>query len=266
MLESILFVAALAIAYITIVFVVAQVIGRMDIVDVAWGGAFIVIALSSYMFGSGGALQTLVTVLVLVWGIRLGYYIFRRILNSKKEDERYSDMRKKWRENVAVNAYFRVFLVQGLLAVVISASVIAINLYEPTALDTFFGANEIGVAALFGTLLWLVGFWFEAVGDAQLKAHLANPENKGKLMTSGLWRYTRHPNYFGEATQWWGIWVISLSVPLGWMTIIAPLTITLLLVYVTGVPLTEQRFEGRKGWKEYRARTSKFLPLPPKTR
>lgn len=247
--------ALIVLIYVTAVFGIAWRIERIDIIDIAWGGAFIVIALGSFMYGPKGILQMLTTGLVCIWGIRLAYYIFRRIKTSTKEDPRYTDMRAKWKGRPATNAYLRIFLVQGILAALISASVVAINFSETSTLNSWV---YIGVG------VWMVGFLFEAIGDAQLRQHLADPKKKGMLMISGLWRYTRHPNYFGEATQWWGIWLLSLAVPFGWLTIIAPITITYLLLFVSGVPLTEKRFASRAGWADYRKRTSKFLPLPPK--
>lgn len=176
-------------------------------------------------------------------------------MHSSGEDPRYKEMSKQWKGSAALNAYLRIFVVQGILATAVSASVIAVNLSHESAISAW---------TFVGAAIWLVGFLFELIGDAQLKKHLANPKNKGNLMTGGLWRYTRHPNYFGEATQWWGIFVIALAVPLGWVSVIAPLTIMILLLFVSGVPLTEKRFEGRPGWREYKKRTSVFLPLPPK--
>lgn len=255
MTTEILIVLAAVLVYITIVFAFAWRIGRLDIVDIAWGGAFIIAAVTSLMLGLAGPLQLVVTALVVIWGARLGYYILKRVIGSK-EDPRYTEMRLKWKGNAAINAYTRVFLVQGILAVIVSAAVITINLSNVT---------ELGVWTLSGASIWIIGFLFESIGDAQLKRHLANADNKGKLMTSGLWRYTRHPNYFGEATQWWGIWVIALSVPFGWLAIVSPLLTTYLLLFVSGVPLTERRFEGRPGWSEYKQRTSKFIPLPPRS-
>lgn len=257
MLEKIGLIIAAVLVYISIVFVVSQIRKRTDIVDVAWGGAFIVAAVTSLVLGGAGALQLVVTSLVIIWGVRLGYYILRRLLASQGEDARYRDLKAKWKSSATVNIFVRIFLIQGVLALVISASVIFINLADP---------REVGVLAIIGSAVWLVGFLFEAIGDAQLKAHLANSKNKGTLMTSGLWKYTRHPNYFGEATQWWGIFIIALSVPFGWATIISPLLITYLLLFVSGVPLTEKRFEGRPGWDEYKRKTSKFFPLPPKSK
>lgn len=255
-MNDFLFVFGAVMVFITTVFAVAMHLKRLDVVDIAWGGAFIVAALTSYLLGGEQAgTQALATGLVFVWGLRLGLSILRRFYGSKKEDERYTDLRKQWKGNLYVNSYIRIFLVQGVLATIVALSVIVINLSEPQA---------IGVLALVGLLVWFVGFYYESVGDEQLRRHLSNPANKGKIMTNGLWRYTRHPNYFGESVQWWGIWLISLSVPWGWATIIAPLTITYLLLFVSGVPLTEKRFEGRTGWESYKKRTSVFVPLPPK--
>ena len=256
MIEQLAIIGLAAVAFMTIVFLAAQKIKRLDIVDAAWGVVFIVIAFGSLWLGPAGPLQLLATSLVTIWGARLSFYIARRLARSSSEDPRYTAMRQTWKGSAALNAYLRIFVTQAFLAFVISASVITINLGNVVTID---------VVAVAGGLVWLIGFLFEAVGDAQLRRHLASPANKGKLMTSGLWRYTRHPNYFGEAVQWWGIFIIALYVPWGWLTIIAPVTITVLLLCVSGVPMTEKRFEGKPGWDAYKKRTSVFIPLPPKS-
>jgi steroid 5-alpha reductase family enzyme len=253
------FVFLSVIVYMTIVFVLSRLLKRMDIVDAAWGGGFIVAALTSFFVNDQGLMfgcnaQTLVTGLVVLWGARLAYFIIRRLLKHP-EDKRYVELRNSWKGNVAVNSYARIFLTQGLLATIISIAVIHINISAP---------ENLGYFTLVGLAIWLIGFFFEAVGDAQLKKHIADPKNKGALMTSGLWKYTRHPNYFGEATMWWGIFVIVLGTPYGWVGIITPVLITYLLVFVSGVKMSEKRFEGRKGWAAYKAKTSMFLPLLPK--
>jgi len=245
--------------FMTIVFTLSRIVKRMDVVDAAWGGGFIVAALASFSLNDTGLAigwnaQTVVTALVVVWGGRLAYYIIKRLLKHP-EDKRYVDLRKEWKGNAAVNSYLRIFLTQGLLATVISIAVIHIN---------FSPEQAVGPIVYAGIVIWVVGFIFESVGDAQLKKHLSDPKNKGKLMTGGLWKYTRHPNYFGESTMWWGIFVISLSTPLGWIGIITPVLITYLLLFVSGVKMSEKRFEGRKGWAAYKKKTSIFLPLPPK--
>lgn len=247
--------------FLTAIFFVARAKNRYDVIDIAWGLAFIAIAGVSYIVQSEIkfiSVQTLTTLLVIVWGLRLSLHINARWSHSTKEDARYTDMRHKYSKlpgGAALNMYTRVFLVQAILAVIISTSVIIINASAPVPL---------GWAAVIGVIIWMIGFFFESTGDKQLQNHLANPKNKTKLMTSGLWKYTRHPNYFGEAIQWWGIWVIALSVPFGWVGMISPIVITILLVFISGVPLTEKRFEGRPGWEKYKKETSIFLPLPPK--
>jgi steroid 5-alpha reductase family enzyme len=114
-------------------------------------------------------------------------------------------------------------------------------------------------------IVWILGYIFEVIGDRQLQHFVAQPDNRGKLMTSGLWKYSRHPNYFGELTMWWGIWLISLSVTNGLLTIIAPLTITFLLRFVSGVPLLEKKYAGNPDWEIYRRKTSVLIPLPPRS-
>lgn len=255
-IETIGVVFVVLLAYFSLVFVLAWIKKRLDIVDIAWGGAFILAAVTGLFLGKPAVLQWIVASLVVIWALRLSGSIFVRFAKSKSEDFRYIEMRRKWKQNVAMNAYLRIFVVQAFLATVISLSTIYITVANTTTLST---------AVFLGLGIWLVGFLFEAVGDFQLRRHVADPKNKGKLLTSGLWRYTRHPNYFGEATVWWGVFVIALSVPYGWITVIAPLTITFLLLFVSGVPLTEKKFEGVPGWEEYKKRTSAFFPLPPRS-
>ena len=244
--------------FMTLIFAVSRFLRRTDVVDAAWGPAFLVAALSAFILNQfelpiGFNVQTVVTALVAVWALRLSFTITKRLL-KKPEDIRYVNLRKEWKGNEFANTYLRIFAVQAVLATVISSAVIHINLSLPTVLGTF---------AYVGIAVWVIGFLFESIGDAQLKRFLANSKNKGKLMTSGLWKYTRHPNYFGEATMWWGIFIIALSTPYGWLGIITPVVITYLLLFVSGVPMTEKAFEGKPGWDAYKAKTSKFLPLPP---
>lgn len=248
--------------FISTVFALARKIDRYDVIDIAWGLAFIAVAVISFtnsVLTSTITVQLIVTIIVTAWGMRLALHIYGRWANSS-EDKRYYDMRRayqKKRGGVAVNMYVRVFLLQALVAVIISLPVIIINGHaqlEPT------GMVWVGV------LCWAAGFFFEAGGDYQLKQFIRKSANKGRLMTSGLWRYTRHPNYFGEIVQWWSIWGIAVVVApsLWWISALGPIVITTLLLFVTGIPLTEKHFKGRPGWAEYKRRTSVFIPLPPK--
>jgi steroid 5-alpha reductase family enzyme len=258
--STVIFCSIGSIVFLSYIFMVAKLKNRYDLVDVAWGLTFISIAAISYMGGMYPtySIQTLVLILVVVWGFRLSLHVYSRWNAARSEDKRYGNLRKQYAKKwggTGLNVYFRVFIFQAILAVIVSLPVIVVNTSEVT-MPT--------VVTLIGLIVWLIGFYFEAVGDYQLKRHIKNPKNKGKLMTSGLWKYTRHPNYFGEATQWWGIFIITLTMPYWGIAIIGPVVITALLLFVSGVPLTEKHFVGRSGWDKYVRRTSKFLPLPPK--
>jgi steroid 5-alpha reductase family enzyme len=249
--------AIIVILFMTIVFAISRLLKRTDLVDAAWGLAITVAAIASFVIGEqtiGWNVQTLIVGLIAVWGVRLSYTISVRFRRTE-EDKRYIELRKKWHGNEALNTYGRIFIVQAIFATIIGLGSVTVNALE---------IIQIGVIALIGVIVWLVGFIFESIGDWQLKQFLADKSNKGKLMTKGLWQYTRHPNYFGEAAQWWGIFIIAVSLPQGWLAIISPVLITYLLLFVSGVPMTEKAFEGRKGWKAYQKQTSKFLPLPPR--
>ena len=253
-------ISLIAVLFMSVVFVISGLLKRTDIIDIAWGLIFIVIAAASWLLNSnpvetGWNIQTIVTGLVLLWGLRLSTTLFMRIA-SHPEDKRYVELREKWQGNRVINTYIRIFITQGLLAAVISAAVVIV-LVSPL--------QRPDVYTYIGVCIWLVGFLFETIGDWQLKRFAGDKKNKDELLTSGLWRYTRHPNYFGEATMWWGIFIIALSTQFGWIGIISPVIITFLLLFVSGVPMAEKALSKRHGWKAYKARTSKFVPMPPRS-
>ncbi len=247
--------------FISFAFVVAQVKHRLDVVDVAWGGNFIVAAVVSFLLQPEAdsltiGVRTLVTALVIIWGMRLSHHILQR-LRRTSEDHRYVAMRKQWKGNLAINAYFKIFFTQGLLALVIVTPVLLINLTSGSFM------HPLGWAGvLTGLAVWLIGFYFESTGDRQLRDFIADPKNKGKLMTKGLWRYSRHPNYFGEVTQWWGLAVMGVGLSFGFVGFVGALAITYLIVFVSGVPLLEKKYADRADWKAYKQRTSMLIPLP----
>ena len=251
-----------AVLFVTFVFGVAYFKNRYDLIDPAWGLVFIsiaVVAFSGQAVIAALSVQSLVLLLVITWGIRLYWHLSARWEHNKIEDRRYSDLRAKYEKSfggLAVNMYVRVYLVQAILAMVISLPVILLNTVD---------VQQISWISIVGLLVWMIGFYFEAIGDAQLAAFVKNNKKKGALMTKGLWKYTRHPNYFGEVTQWWGIFIIIAPLLSNWwIAIIGPIVISVLIILITGVPLTEKHFAGRPGWDAYKRRTSKFLPLPPK--
>jgi len=246
--------------FFNIFFVIAQLKKNNGIADMAWGLGFVVVAVTSLLFKGDYSIQALaVTLLVIIWGFRLFFYIGLRNW-SKPEDFRYVEMRKKWKTNVALKAYFIVFMLQMSFLYIISLPIQLVNFVEVT-LDLT-GYIIVGL----GVFLWLIGFYFEAVGDQQLKNFKKNPENKGKIMSSGLWKYTRHPNYFGEALMWWSVWIVSMSTLsiTSLYGIVGPLFITYLLLYVSGVPLLEKKYKDNEAFQAYAKKTSIFFPLPPK--
>lgn len=247
---------AILLVYMSVWFVISLVKKRNDVADVAWGLGFVLMAWSSYLLaGNAGWRGVLVCILVSIWGARLAWHIHHRNKN-KAEDYRYLAWRKEWGKWFYVRSYLQVYLLQGVLLFLIVTPVLLINKSTVTTLN---------VLDFLGVLVWLFGFYFEAVGDAQLARFITHPANKGKLMQSGLWAYTRHPNYFGEVTQWWGLGIIALSVPGGWIGIIGPLTITYLILKVSGIPMLEKKMEQHPDFAEYKKRVSGFVPLPPRT-
>ena len=253
--EFILYTGAVVFLYMTFVFILALVKKDNSIVDVAWGIGFILVALLNFFLDSTFTFRSvLVTGLVIVWGTRLAVHIYLRN-RGKGEDFRYAQWRKDWGKAVVWRSFFQIFMLQGFLLLIISCPIMLVNQSEAG------GLTALDIA---GVAVWLIGFLFEALGDYQLRAFKKKPENKGKIMSQGLWRYTRHPNYFGEVSCWWGIFLIALSIEKGWTAVISPLVITFLLLRVSGVTMLEKKYAGNEEFLEYARRTSPFIPWFPK--
>jgi steroid 5-alpha reductase family enzyme len=258
---SVFIVSAIALfIFFNVFYIIAQVKKNNGLADMAWGLGFVVVALTSLIYeGTYGIQSIVVTVLVMIWGFRLFFYIGLRNW-SKPEDFRYVDMRKRWKTNIMLKAYFYVFMLQMTFLYIISLPIQFASLY----------ASDLQWVPLIilsvGVVLWIIGFYFEAVGDAQLKTFKSNPANKGKILQSGLWKYTRHPNYFGESVMWWSVGIVSISSlnPITLIGLVGPLFITYLLLFVSGVPLLEKKYKDNPLFQEYAKRTSIFFPLPPK--
>jgi len=255
MLDLIVIQIVVVTLYASLWFLVALRLRRNDVADVAWGAGFIVLALvGQFAVATISSRGILVLALVTVWGLRLSLHIGVRN-RGKAEDPRYRKWREEWGRHAKLRAYFQVFLLQGFLIVFILIPVTYVLAHQNS---DFTWLDALGAA------IWLVGFVFEAVGDLQLARFKKGPGNRGRVITSGLWKYTRHPNYFGEVTLWWGVWLIACSVPGGWKTVFGPATITVLILLVSGIPLLERKCEGNVEFKEYQRRTSAFFPLPPR--
>jgi len=255
-MPSLLVTAAMAaFVFMAAVFVLAQRLKNNGIVDSAWGLGFIVVTAALFAREPGlYPAKALVMAAVLVWGLRLSMHISLRN-RGRGEDFRYARMRERWGKAVAVKSFFFVFMLQGFLMLIVSLPITVVFRSPARPLSALDGLGAVVFAA---------GFAFEVVGDAQLAAHIRDPANKGRLMTRGLWATTRHPNYFGEAVLWWGLGLVALSSANGLIALLGPLAITLLLVFVSGVPLLEKKYAGRPDWEAYKAKTSMFIPWFPK--
>jgi len=255
MVDLFLQAAVIVFIYFFLFFLVAQIIRNNSIVDMGWGAGFVLVALAT-LFIQGAYMERnlLLVLLITIWGGRLTYYIVRRNW-GKPEDFRYAKWRREWGRWLVPRAFLQVFMLQGLLMLVIGYPIILVNANPQPGLNIL---DYLGLA------VWIIGFYFESVSDKQMAEFKKDPANKGHIIKTGLWKYSRHPNYFGEATMWWGIFLLSLSVSLGWSAIISPLTITLMLLYVSGVPMLEKKYKDNPEFQEYAKVTSKFFPWFPK--
>jgi steroid 5-alpha reductase family enzyme len=253
--------AGVCAAFLIGMFFVGLGVGRFNVVDVAWGPGFVLVAVVARALSGGYGVTWRKAALVIataVWGLRLGGYIAWRS-RGRGEDPRYAEMLGKARRSRAVYALGQVFLLQALLIWLISVPVQA-GMFERGG-----GPGWAAVAGA-GLAVWACGVAFETAGDWQLARFKADPAHRGMVMDTGLWRYTRHPNYFGDACVWWGLFLVSLGSLAGLAAVYAPVVMTLLLARGSGVPITERRLESRPGYAEYVARTSGFFPLPPRRR
>lgn len=240
--------------YVTTWFFIGLLKKRNDVADIAWGLGFVVISLYLFFTQALSPISTLVYVLVTVWGLRLSLHIGSRS-REKPEDFRYQKYRNDWGNSIIWRSYLQVYLLQGFFMLIISIPIIIAGAHISDSMNAF---------TVIGFIMWLIGFAFETIGDYQLTVFIKSKRNKGDIMQTGLWRYTRHPNYFGEVLLWWGIFFITLPVENGFWGIISPIMITFLLIRVSGIPMLEAKYKDNPQFQEYKKRTSAFLPLPPK--
>jgi steroid 5-alpha reductase family enzyme len=243
----------------TMLWIASLILRDSSIVDIFWGTGFVITNWVYFALTPGGlpARKWLIGILVTLWGLRLSLYILWRNW-SKGEDFRY----RNWREEAGGawwwQSFFRVFLLQGLLMWIISSPLLAAQRGVMTSRLTILDAA--------GVLVWVIGFFFEAAGDWQMARFKANPANRGKVLRTGVWRYTRHPNYFGDATQWWAYYLLAAAGG-GFFTIFSPLLMTTLLLRVSGVALLEKSLkETKPRYKDYIETTSAFAPWFPRRR
>jgi len=247
--------AVFVLSYMGFWFVISLILKRNDVADLAWGLGFVALGWYLYFITGHQIFDKYFISLILVtaWGVRLAKHIFRRLI-SKTEDTRYAKWRIEWGRYVILRSLFQVFILQGVLLWMISIPLVVM------AADKY---TTLGIINIIGIVVWMIGYYFEVVADYQLKKFISDPENKGKIMQDGLWQFSRHPNYFGESVMWWGIATITIKSSVWYVAFISPVLITFLLLFVSGVPLFEKKYEGRKDFEDYKRRTSVFIPLPP---
>lgn len=242
--------AAVIGVYVTLVWGLSLALKNASIMDIFWGLGFVTLSGVYYGLVDGDpGRKLLITALVGLWGLRLSLHIGLRNWGHP-EDFRYANWRKQYAPNYWIVSYFQVFLLQGAILLFVAMPVLVAHS----------SVTPLGWLDYLGTGIWLIGFLFEAIGDWQLMRFKANPANKGQVLNTGLWAYTRHPNYFGEAVLWWGHWLIALAAG-GWWTVLSPVVMTFLLVRVSGVAMLEKTLkETRPGYKEYIERVPAFFP------
>ncbi len=241
--------------FMVVMWLISLAIGDVSIVDIGWGLGFVLIAWTTFIgFDGNPSRQLLMVTLVSVWGLRLAGYLAWRNLGHG-EDYRYQAMRKRAGKKFAFTSLYIVFGLQGVVMWIVSLPVQAGQVATGSSLTWLDGL---------GAALWTIGLLFESVGDFQLARFKADPANAGQVMDRGLWRYTRHPNYFGDSVVWWGIYLIALAAG-AWWSVIGPLVMTIFLMRVSGVTLLERKLkQKREGYLDYIERTSSFFPMPPR--
>ncbi|MBD3254590.1 MAG: DUF1295 domain-containing protein [Candidatus Lokiarchaeota archaeon] len=257
--------------YVLIACIVGTIKKNNGIMDIFYGPGYFVVAIVSFVLSylESGVLsirKIIVTSLVFLWAVRLAIYVFIRN-RGKPEDKRYANMRERWKEagkNVFFKSLTKIYLFQGLVIFIVVFPVLWINVSPAQPLEGFLSIGFITL--VLGGLLWIFGFYFESVGDYQLYRFLNNPNRTKEVMDKGLWKYTQHPNYFGEVTMWWSIYIIAIGVPWGFIMIFSPIYITVQIIKVSGVKLLNKRFEGDDAYADYKRRTSSFFPWFPKKR
>jgi len=252
--STILICLAVCCAVMLLIYLWAYKIKNAGVVDIFWAFNFSIIAILLYFLGDGlPQRKLLLSCMILLWSLRLGIYLLIRVgSHLEVEEGRYKKMREEWGKSVN-SKLFVFFQAQALSNIYLSI---------PFFLIAFNKKEELSILEYIGAAIWAISICGEAIADNQLKRFKKNPENKGKVCNIGLWNYSRHPNYFFESMIWVGYFLVALNAEYGWIGVLSPLTITLLLFRVTGIPLTEQQAIRSKGdaYKDYQRTTSMFVP------
>ena len=245
-------------SFMLLMFLLAMLVKNNSIVDIGWGIGFIIVTIATFFLnGDDRFHQKLVSYLVIVWGLRLAIYLGIRNI-GQPEDFRYANWRKQWGNNFVARSFFQVFMLQGVIMFINTLPIVVIN----SDLGLF---KSYKVLYPIGCSLWCLGFFFETVGDYQMYMFKCDRHpHKYKIMNKGLWKYTRHPNYFGEAVIWWGVFLMAIPSGQWYVSVWAPVIITFLLLRVSGVTMLEKKYDGNDEYSLYKKNTSAFVPWFPK--
>jgi steroid 5-alpha reductase family enzyme len=247
--------------FFNIFYIIARIKDDYGIIDIAWGLAFFIIMLSANFSQiiAGDLRYNLLAFLVFIWAIRLSGYILYRNLKSKHEDFRYQEFRKDYGDKVHSKMYLRIYMLQCFLSLLLGLQLYLISF------EQFRNSNPFGSATDFiGLFVFIVGFLFESISDYQKNKFKSIPSNQNKTCMSGLWRFSRHPNYFGESLLWFGIGVICLNYLPFYLSFIGPVLLTIFLLKVSGVTMLENSYVKREDFNDYKMKTSAFVPWFPK--
>lgn len=224
---------------------------RADVADIAWGPGFALIAWVAFALCPFSVYSLAINIFVTLWGLRLAAHIYLKH-HKKDEDFRYKALKARFKNNVSLKIFFKVFVLQGLILYIASLPILWIN-YHPQDISM----SAFGITAV----LWLVGFALETISDAQLLIFKKDASNHHKLLQSGLWKFVRHPNYLGEIIQWWAIWFLTLAMPFGWALIISPILISYLIIKVSGIAPVEEKMKHLPEFADYANKTPSLVPF-----
>lgn len=254
MLATIFQIGLFIFCYVSVWFLISLLLKRNDIADIAWGLGFVAIVIFLFITQTVTKQSGIVYILTIIWGMRLAIHIGLRT-KGKPEDFRYKKWRDEWGKYFVLRSYLQVYLLQGFFTWIISVPILVVSMAQNQPIRLFM---------FVGLIIWLIGFAFESIGDYQLMQFIKHKQNKSDIMQKGLWKYTRHPNYFGEVLVWWGIFIMVLPLEYGCWAIISPITISYLLLYVSGIPMLEAKYKNNLAFQDYKKRTSAFFPMLPK--
>ena len=250
--------ALLLLFFMVLLYFIGQAAKDNSIIDIAYGPAYLVAGWGGLLLGGPGEMHfrsLLLLLLVSLWGLRLGVHLAVRH-HRRGEDFRYQKFRRDWGKTVVWRSFLQIYLLQGTIVLLIAT---------PVLLTIAAPGPPLGWPDLLGLVIFTTGLLCEAISDYQLLRFKKDPANRGKIIMHGLWRYSRHPNYFGEALLWWGIFLLALAAPHGWYGLIAPLAIAFLLLKVSGIPMLEVKYQNDPTFQAYRAKTNAFFPWPRKS-